>query len=57
MGCKKGDVANGEKIGKALYENLKKILWLTRAFIEYTAEPTPTFKDNPQNLTKELSIL
>jgi len=47
IGLQKGDVANGEKIGKALYENLKKI-YGSQGFIEYTAEPTPTFKDNPQ---------
>lgn len=47
IGLQKNDVANGEKIGKALYENLKKI-YGSQGFIEYTAEPTPTFKDNPQ---------
>jgi outer membrane protein insertion porin family len=47
IGLNKGDVANGEKIGKALFENLKKV-YGSQGFIEYTAEPTPTFKDNPQ---------
>ena len=47
IGLSKGDIANGEKIGKALYENLKKY-YGQQGFIEYTAEPTPTFKDNPQ---------
>jgi len=47
IGLNKGDIANGEKIGKALFENLKKI-YGGQGFIEYTAEPTPTFKDNPQ---------
>jgi len=47
IGLNKGDVANGEKIGKALFENLKKY-YGQQGFIEYTAEPTPTFKDNPQ---------
>ena len=47
IGLNKGDIANGEKIGKALFENLKKI-YGSQGFIEYTAEPTPTFKDNPQ---------
>ena len=46
-GLNKGDVANGEKIGKALFENLKKY-YGQQGFIEYTAEPTPSFKDNPQ---------
>ncbi|HEX8098557.1 MAG TPA: outer membrane protein assembly factor BamA, partial [Pyrinomonadaceae bacterium] len=48
IGLQKGDVANGEKISKALFENLKKI-YGSQGFIQYTAEPTPTFKDSPQN--------
>ncbi|HYJ88628.1 MAG TPA: outer membrane protein assembly factor BamA [Pyrinomonadaceae bacterium] len=47
IGLNKGDIANGEKIGKALFENLKKY-YGAQGFIEYTAEPTPTFKENPQ---------
>ena len=43
IGLNKGDVANGEKIGKALFENLKKI-YGSQGFIEYTAEPTPSFQ-------------
>ena len=31
-----------------MFENLKKY-YGAQGFIEYTAEPTPTFKDNPQN--------
>ncbi len=46
IGLSKGDIANGEKIGKALFENLKKF-YGQQGFIEYTAEPNPTFKDNP----------
>src|SRR5207302_672160 len=42
------EVANGEAISKALYENLKKY-YGNQGFIQYTAEVTPTFKDNPQN--------
>ncbi|MGH9956213.1 MAG: outer membrane protein assembly factor BamA, partial [Pyrinomonadaceae bacterium] len=48
IGLNKGDIANGERIGKALFENLKKV-YGSQGFIEYTAEPTPTYKDNPQN--------
>ncbi len=48
IGLNQGDVANGERIGKALFEQLKKY-YGAQGFIEYTAEPTPTFKDNPQN--------
>lgn len=47
IGLNKGDVANGERIGKALFENLKRI-YGQQGFIEYTAEPSPTFKENPQ---------
>ncbi|HUE81272.1 MAG TPA: outer membrane protein assembly factor BamA [Pyrinomonadaceae bacterium] len=48
IGLNKGDIANGEKIGKALFENLKTI-YGSQGFIEYTAEPRPVFKDSPQN--------
>ncbi len=47
IGLNQGDIANGERIGKALFENLKTI-YGRQGFIEYTAEPAPTFKDNPQ---------
>ncbi len=48
IGLDKGDIANGEKISKAMYENLKKA-YGTQGFIQYNPEITPTFKDNPQN--------
>jgi len=48
VGLNKGDIADGEKISKALFENLKKY-YGSQGFIEYTPEPVPTFKDNPQN--------
>jgi outer membrane protein insertion porin family len=48
IGLNKGDIANGEKVSKGLFENLKKF-YGQQGFIEYTAEPVPTFKDNPQN--------
>lgn len=54
IGLNKGDVANGERIGKALYENLKKF-YGAQGFIEYTAELNPTFKDNPQNPTEGIA--
>src|SRR5678815_2503169 len=47
IGLEKGDIANGEKVSKGLFENLKKF-YGQQGFIEYTAEPVPTFKDNPQ---------
>lgn len=48
IGLVPGDIANGEKISKALFENLKKI-YGGQGFIEYTAEPAPTFRDDPKN--------
>jgi len=48
IGLSKGDIANGEKVSKGLFENLKKY-YGGQGFIEYTAEPVPTFKDNPTN--------
>ncbi|HYY56923.1 MAG TPA: POTRA domain-containing protein, partial [Pyrinomonadaceae bacterium] len=48
IGLKQGDIANGERIGKSLFEDLKK-LYGSQGFIQYTAEPEPTFKDNPSN--------
>ena len=47
IGLQKGDIANGEAISKALYENLKKA-YGGQGFIQYTAEVNPTYKDNPQ---------
>ena len=48
IGLEKGAVANGKKISDALFENLKK-LYGSQGFIQYSAEPEPTYKDNPQN--------
>lgn len=45
LGVKQGEVANGEKIGKALYENLKKY-YGAQGFIQYTADLNPTFHDD-----------
>jgi outer membrane protein insertion porin family len=45
LGVKAGEVANGERIGKALYENLKKY-YGAQGFIQYSPELTPTFRDD-----------
>jgi len=47
IGLKKGDVADGKKVSDALFENLKK-LYGSQGFIQYSAEPDPSFRDNPQ---------
>jgi len=44
----KGDIANGERIGKWLFEDLKR-LYGEKGFIEYMAEPVPLFKNSPHN--------
>ncbi len=48
LGVQKGDVANGERIGKALQEDLKKY-YGGQGFIQYEYEIEPEFKDNPTN--------
>jgi outer membrane protein insertion porin family len=48
IGLSKGDVASGERIYKGFYEDLKKI-YGNSGFIQYSADPEPTFKDNPTN--------
>ncbi len=48
LGLKPGDVASGERIYKAFSEDLKK-LYGNAGFIQYNADPEPTFKDNPAN--------
>ncbi|HST51998.1 MAG TPA: outer membrane protein assembly factor BamA [Pyrinomonadaceae bacterium] len=47
IGLKAGDVANGDRIRKALYEDLKN-LYGRAGFIEYEPEITPDFKPDPQ---------
>ncbi|MDT4895650.1 MAG: outer membrane protein insertion porin family [Acidobacteriota bacterium] len=47
VGLKPGDIANGERIGKALQEDLKKA-YGAQGFIQYEYDVEPTFKDNPQ---------
>jgi outer membrane protein insertion porin family len=47
VGLKPGDVADGERIGKALQEDLKKY-YGSQGFIQYEYDVEPTFKDNPQ---------
>jgi outer membrane protein insertion porin family len=47
IGLKPGDVANGERIGKGLQEDLKKA-YGSQGFIQYEYDVEPTFKDSPQ---------
>jgi outer membrane protein insertion porin family len=48
LGLKKGDVASGERVYKAFYEELQKA-YGNNGFIQYSADPEPTFHDNPNN--------
>jgi outer membrane protein insertion porin family len=47
IGLKAGEIANGQRIAKALYEDLKK-LYGRSGFIQYEAEVAPEFKPSPQ---------
>lgn len=46
LGIEVGDIANGERIGKALQEDLKKA-YGSQGFIQYEYEIEPEFRDNP----------
>ncbi len=48
IGLKSGEVANGQRIGKAVYEDLKN-LYGRSGFIQYEPDISPEFKPNPQN--------
>jgi len=47
IGLRAGEVANGARIAKAVYEDLKN-LYGRSGFIQYDPEITPEFKPNPQ---------
>jgi outer membrane protein insertion porin family len=48
IGLRSGEVANGQRITKALSEDLEK-LYGRSGFIQYSYDVTPEFKPNPQN--------
>ena len=47
IGLRSGEVANGARIGKAVYEDLKN-LYGRSGFIQYEPDITPEFKPSPQ---------
>jgi len=47
IGLKQGDVADGKRISDSLFKTLKEY-YGAQGFIQYTSEPDPTFKENPQ---------
>ncbi len=48
LGLQKGEVADGQRLRKALFEDLKKA-YGSQGFVLYDAELDPQFKDNPAN--------
>jgi outer membrane protein insertion porin family len=48
LGAQEGDVADGDRIAKWLFEDVKSI-YGEMGFIQYMSEPIPTFKSNPQS--------
>ncbi|HEX8370353.1 MAG TPA: outer membrane protein assembly factor BamA [Pyrinomonadaceae bacterium] len=48
LGLKKGEVADGQRLRKSLFEDLKKA-YGSQGFVLYDAELDPQFKDNPAN--------
>ncbi|MET0649226.1 MAG: outer membrane protein assembly factor BamA [Pyrinomonadaceae bacterium] len=47
IGLRAGEIANGERIGKAVYDDLKN-LYGRSGFIQYEPDISPEFKPNPQ---------
>ncbi len=48
VGLKKGEIADGKRLQKAVYEDLDTIYGM-QGFVNYTAEFEPEFKDSPSN--------
>ncbi len=48
VGLKKGEIADAKRLRDGVYEELKKA-YGAQGFVEYNAEFTPEFKENPSN--------
>ncbi|MGI8543836.1 MAG: outer membrane protein assembly factor BamA, partial [Aridibacter sp.] len=48
IGLQKGEIADGKRLRKALFEDLKN-LYGSQGFVEYDVELTPDLKDSPNN--------
>lgn len=48
LGVQPGEIANGQRLGKALFEDLKR-LYGSQGFIQYDYDVDQNFKDNPTN--------
>ena len=54
IGLQPGEIADGERLGKALYEDLKKFYGQS-GFIQYSPEIEPEFKPNPANANEGIA--
>ena len=48
IGLKKGEIADGKRLQKAVDEDLKKV-YGGQGFVQFVAEFNPEFKDDPKN--------
>jgi outer membrane protein insertion porin family len=48
IGLQKGEIADGKRLQDAVYDDLKK-LYGSQGFVNYNAEFSPEFKENPAN--------
>lgn len=54
IGLKTGEVADGDRLGKALFEDLRKI-YGSSGFIQYEPEINAEYKDNPANANEGIA--
>lgn len=48
IGLKKGEIADGKRLQEGIYEDLKNY-YGQQGFVQYNAEPSTEFRDNPAN--------
>ncbi len=48
LGLQKGEIADGKRLQEGVYENLKNV-YGQQGFVNYSAEPDPTYRDNAAN--------
>ncbi len=54
LGVQKGEIADGQRIGKALQEDLKRV-YESQGFIQYAFEVEPSYRDNPANANEGIA--
>ena len=55
IGLQKGEVVNGKQLSESLNETGLKKLYGSQGFIQFSAEPEPTFKDDPTDAKKGIA--